>query len=138
MLFANGVARIFYHAGTCDVVNRDSLQGIFFEYGGEPHMIYAAQAVMAHLFTPACRFVKRLTPGDSIKGYLFRDGTRLVGVVWALPGAAPRSIRLEDKRLRLRDIMGRPGATRGFTPTETPEYIIGDGLPVEAFEAGLR
>jgi len=42
ILMAGGVEKIFYHAGTCDGVNRDSLQGIFFEYAGEPHKVYTA------------------------------------------------------------------------------------------------
>ncbi len=77
MCLANGVDKIFYHAGTCDGVNRDSLQGIFYEYAGQPHKIYAAQAVMSHLLTPTGKFVKRLKLGEGVKGYLFRDGEQI-------------------------------------------------------------
>lgn len=47
MTLAGGVEKIFYHAGTCDAINSDRMQGIFFECAGAPHKIFAAQALMA-------------------------------------------------------------------------------------------
>ena len=136
LLLANGVDKILYHAGTCDGVNRDSLQGIFYEYAGQPHMIYAAQAVMSHLFTTTCRFEKKLGLGKGVRGYLFRDGDRRVAVVWARRGAKPRTLRLADG-LELWDIMGRPQKTRELVPAQTPAYVVGR-VGAEAFEAGVR
>jgi len=138
IMFAGGVDKIFYHAGTCDGLNGDSLQGIFYEYAGQPHKIYAAQAVMAHLFTPTCRFVKRLALGDGVKGYLFRDGQTALAVVWAPPRAKPGPVRLASEQIELWDIMGRPQPSREFTPSGTPLYLVGDGLSDQAFEAALR
>ncbi len=66
LCFANGVDKVFYHAGTCGGINSGSLQGVFFGYGGQPRKIYAAQAVMAHLLTTTCRFVKKLSLGEGI------------------------------------------------------------------------
>jgi len=134
IMFAGGVEKVFYHAGTCDAVNSDSLQGIFYEYAGCPHKIYAAQAVMSHLLTPTARFVKQLPLGDGLKGYLFRDGRRLVAVVWATAEAKPRPIRLASDEMQLWDLMGRPQPSRQFTPSGTPVYIISDDLPDEAFQ----
>jgi len=136
IMFAGGVDKIFYHAGTCDGLNRDSLQGIFYEYAGQPHKIYAAQAVMSHLFTPTCQFAKRLALGDDVKAYLFRDGQRTVAVVWA-PTAKPGPIRVESDKIQLWDIMGRPQRPRRFTPSGTPVYLVGEGLSDEAFGAAL-
>ncbi len=138
ILFANGVDKIFYHAGTCAGVNGDSLQGVFYEYGGEPHRIYAAQAVMARLLSPTCRFVKRLTLGKGMKGYLFRDGERLVAVVWSVSGAGQKAIRLGDRKLRMLDLMGREQNNRQFNPSATPVYVVGERVSVPAFEAAIQ
>jgi len=137
ILFAGGVDKIFYHAGTCDGLNRDSLQGIFYEYAGQPHKIYAAQAVMAHLLTPTSKFVKRLTLGEGVRGYVFRDGPRTVAVVWAVAGAKTGPIRVSDENVELWDLMGRPQPRRRFTPTGTPVYLISDELTDEAWSAAL-
>ena len=137
IMFAGGVDKIFYHAGTCDGLNRDSLQGIFYEYAGEPHKIYAAQAVMAHLFTPSSKFVKRLTLGEGVHAYLFRDGPRTVAVVWAVAGAKPEPIRVVNENVQVWDLMGRPQLPRRFTPTGTPVYLIGDGLSDDAWPAAV-
>jgi hypothetical protein len=137
IMFAHGVDKIFYHAGTCDGLNRDSLQGIFYEYAGQPHKIYAAQAVISHLFTPTCAFVERLALVEGVRGYLFRDGERTVAVVWAPTGAKAKPVRLESDQIQLWDLMGRPQRERRFTPNGTPVYLIGEGLSDEAFEARL-
>lgn len=87
---ANGIDKIFYHAGTCQGINSDNMQGVFYKYDGQPRRIYAAQAVMAQLLSPTTRFVRKLALGDGVKAYLFRDGERLVAVVWATgKGGAP-------------------------------------------------
>lgn len=138
IMFANGVEKIFYHAGTCAGVNGDSLQGVFYEYGGEPHKIYAAQAVMAHILSPTCRFVKRLTLGNGIKGYLFQDAERLVAVVWAVGSARPKVICLRSEKLSLWDIMGRKQAMREFAPSGTPVYVVGERVTARDFEAALK
>ncbi|HPM79942.1 MAG TPA: carbohydrate binding domain-containing protein [Candidatus Anammoximicrobium sp.] len=136
--FANGVDKIFYHAGTCDGLNQDSLQGIFFEYGGTPHKIYAAQAVMAHFLTPASKFVGRLTLASSIRAYLFRDGDRLVCVVWADHETAAQKIALGSDKVSVFDLMGRPMAGGRFTPSSTPVYVTTDGLTDDEFWGAVK
>jgi hypothetical protein len=140
IMFAGGVQKIFYHAGTCDGLNRDSLQGIFYEYAGQPHKIYAAQAVMAHFFTPTSQFVKRLRLGDGVRACLFRDGDRdrTFAVIWAPAGVKPKPIRLTDESLQLCDVMGRPQPTRQFTPGGTPVYVVGDGVSEKGWERALQ
>lgn len=135
IMLAGGVEKIFYHAGTCDGINSDSLQGIFYEYAGAPHKIYAAQAVMAHLFTPATKFVKRLALGPGIRGYVFRDDERALAVVWATSDAEPKPIRLADERVAIWDIIGRPQSAREFTPSGTPVYLLASGAAEDAFSA---
>lgn len=136
-LLANGVDKIFYHAGIGSAVNHGNLWTIMLRYGGEPFKCYTSQAVMAGLLTPECKFVKRLGPDEAVKAYLFSDTKRAVAVVWAPAGAKAKTVRLADARLQLWDIMGRPQAVRTFTPGESPVYVVGEGVSPEEFEKGL-
>lgn len=136
--FANGVDKIFYHAGTCDGLNQDSLQGIFFEYGGTPHKIYAAQAAMAHFLTPTTKFVSRLTLAAPTRAYLFRDGDRLVCVIWAENTKTAKEISLGNDKVRILDLMGQPLAGRRFTPDSTPVYVTASGLTDDKFRNAVR
>jgi len=134
---AGGVEKVFYHAGTCQGINSDNLEGVFYKYAGQPRKIYAAQAVMAHFLTPSTQFVKPLDLGPGVKAFLFREGPRLVAVVWSPGRAEPKAVRLANDKLELRDLMGRPQSAREFTPGGAPVYVLAEGLSQEAFEAGL-
>ncbi len=134
MMLAGGVEKVFYHAGTCDGINSDSLQGIFYEYAGTPHKIYAVQAVMANLFTPATNFVKRLSLNGGARGYVFHSDERAIAVLWSTADATPEPIRLTDERVRLWDIVGRPQPARELTPSETPIYLVAEGTTAEVFD----
>lgn len=138
ILLAGGTEKIFYHAGVCCGVNGDSLEGIFFKYAGQPRKIYPAQAMLANLLGPTCRFVKRLPIGEGVRCYLFRDGARLVALVWADRGAKARSVRLASEKMRSYDLMGRPQSVQEFTPGSAPVYIVADGLSDDAFAAELQ
>ena len=138
IMFANGVEKIFYHAGTCAGVNSDNLQGVFFEYAGEPHKIYAAQAVMASIFTPDCRFVKRLSLGDALKGYLFHEGKRLFAVVWSMRDTNSTSIELSNSKLKVWDIMGREVKGNKLPVTGTPLYLIGNDVNASTVEKEVK
>ncbi|MCR4415820.1 MAG: carbohydrate binding domain-containing protein [Thermoguttaceae bacterium] len=127
---AGGVEKIFYHAGTCGGVNSDSLQGVFYEYGGQPHKIYAAQAVMAHLLAPTMKFQRRLPLGEGVRAYLFGDGKRFVAVIWAPRKVKPKPIRLGAKAEVL-DLVGRRVETRQLTPSGTPVYVTGEAALVD-------
>ncbi|MFP4056234.1 MAG: endo-1,4-beta-xylanase [Candidatus Brocadiia bacterium] len=139
LALANGAEKVFYHAGTCDGLNRDSLQGIFHEYGGQPHKIYAAQAVLSRVLAPSCRFVRRLDlPGEGVRGHLFRDGERLTAVLWAPRGAKPQPVRLASPKLELWDLMARRQARRQLDPGPVPVYVTARGLSEAAFAAALQ
>jgi len=138
ILFAGGADKIFYHAGTCDGLNRDSLQGIFFEYGGTPHKIYAVQAVMSHLLTARSQFVKRLHFDPATRAYLFRDEARLVCVLWSTAAEQGRSIQLSDDRIQLLDLAGRTQQGRTVVTSETPVYLVAEGLTSEQFAAAVQ
>jgi lysophospholipase L1-like esterase len=138
---ANGVDKVFYHAGTCPGINADNLEGVFYEYGGQPRKIYAAQAVMASFLTPSAKFVKKLSLGPAVRGYLFRDGQRLIAVVWSPNRTGVASIRVQQSKIAILDLMGRPQNSgekiREFTPNGTPVYLTADGLSDEAFATAL-
>ena len=61
-MFAHGVEKLFFHAGTGSAINHGNLWTMFLRYGNEPFKNYATQAVMAGLLTPDCKFVKKLLP----------------------------------------------------------------------------
>ena len=138
IMFSRGVQRIFYHAGTCDGIDRDSMQGIFYEYGGTPHRVYTAQAVMAHLLGPDCKPAGSLDLGPGVRAYVFTAPSQTLAVVWAPAVAKPGPIRLADQRLELLDLMGRPMPSRTFTPDGTPVYVVGAGLSEKTFKAGVE
>ena len=106
---------------------------MFLRYGSEPFKNYASQAVMSQMLTPTCKFVKRLLPGEPVNAYLFRDTTRTVGVVWAPSGTEPKPVQLANTKLQLLDIVGRPQASRTFTPSETPVYVVGEDVSADEF-----
>ncbi len=93
LLLANGVEKIFYHAGIGSAVNHSNLWTIMLRYGGEPFKCYTSQAVMAQLLTPECKFVKRLPMDEAVKAYLFSDTKCAVAVVWRRPARDRRRSR---------------------------------------------
>jgi hypothetical protein len=133
IMMGGGVDKIFYHAGTCDGVNRDSLQGIFFEYAGQPHKVYTAQAVMARLFPVTCRFVDRLELGEGVRAYRFREGERTVLAAWAPEGIRAMPVTIAGDRIRILDLMGRPTGKTEFVPGPTPVYVVAERLSDEDF-----
>ncbi len=138
VLLANGVEKIFSHAGTGSAINHTNFWTMFLRYNSEPFKCYASQAVMAQFLTPSCTFVKRLLRDDSVKAYMFRDTTRTVAVVWSASEVKPKPIELTNAKLELRDIMGRPMNERRFTAGTSPVYIVGEGVSAENFEKAVR
>ena len=134
---ANGVEKVFYHAGTGSAINHSNLWTQFLRYGSEPFKNYPSQAVMAQLFTPTCKFVKRLMPDQPVRAYLFRDTDRTVGVIWAPSDVEPKAIKVGNPKLQLWDIMGRPLDGRAFTPGAAPVYVVGEGVSPEEIEKAI-
>lgn len=137
ILLANGVEKIFFHAGTGSAINHGNVYTMFLRYGSEPYKCYTTQAIMSQLFTPSCKFVKRLLPGEPVHAYLFRDTKRTVAVVWAPAGTPPQPLELADARLQVWDIVGRPQTCRTFRPSETPVYVVGEDISPDEFEKML-
>ena len=138
VLAAAGVEKFFNHAGCADSLNRDAMQGIFFEYGGTPHKVYAAQAVLAQVLTPERKFAGKMTLGEGIYAYLFADKNSAVAVVWAPFTKVTKQVKLTGNKLVLWDIMGRPQKTKSFTPGETPFYVVGKGMTPRQVRSAVR
>ena len=134
---ANGVEKIFFHAGTGSAINHSNLWTMFLRYNSEPFKNYATQAVMSQMLTPSCKFVKHLLPDEPLKACLFRDTKRTVAVVWTPSDTKPSPVELTNAKLQLWDIVGRPQKARTFTPSGSPVYITGDGVSAEEFEKGV-
>ena len=134
-LLANGVEKIFYHAGTSEPLNRDQIQGIFFRYRGEPRKIYPALAAMAELFPPETKFVKDLSPaGRPARALLFQAGARLVLAAWQpVAGVKPVALHVSGAKVALRDLMGNPIAGNSAELGTSPVYAVGEGTSVEEF-----
>ena len=136
-MFSHGVEKLFFHAGTGSAINHGNLWTMFLRYGSEPFKNYATQAVMASLLTPDCKFVKQLMPDEQSKVYLFSDGKRTVGVVWAPAGAEVKPLQLTSTKLQVLDLVGRPKEMRTITPNGTPVYVVGEGVSPEDFEKAV-
>jgi hypothetical protein len=93
--------------------------------------------VLAHLLTPACRFVGELEMDEDVRGYLFREGDRLAAIVWATHGTRPEPIAVTHPDIAIWDLMGRRMAARQFAPSDVPVYLVGHGLSEVAFRAAL-
>jgi hypothetical protein len=136
-MFAHGVEKIFFHAGTGSAINHGNLWTMFLRYGCEPFRNYPTQAVMAKLLTPDCKFIKKLLADQPLKAYLFGDGKQTVAVIWAPAGTRPKSLRLTNAKLKLWDIVGCAQASRTFTPSESPVYVLGKGVSADEFAKAL-
>ena len=59
VMFAHGVRKVFFHAGTCRGLHDSSTGNMFFEYGGLPRKMYPAVAAMARLLAPDFQFIRK-------------------------------------------------------------------------------
>ena len=76
MMCANGVRKVFFHAGMRWRVARRHGGYIFFEYGGAPRKMYPAVAVLARLLGPDFEFVRKWDKPEKVHAYEFRSRGR--------------------------------------------------------------
>jgi hypothetical protein len=138
ILLANGVERIFYHAGTCPGLNSDNTEGTFFEYDGAPRKIYPAVAAFAELFAPGCKALGELDWGPHLKAYLFETGNSLVVAAWRLPEAPPTKVEWDDTRIAVRDLMGNSLGIQAVDLGDAPVFFTAHGVLPQAFGQALR
>jgi len=138
ILLANGAEKIFYHAGKSTKLNRDNIEGIFFEYGGAPRKIYSAVAAFSSILPPQAHFVKKLYLDDSVMAYLFGYGKKTVVVVWQPEGHTKKTVVLKNKEIHALDIMSNPIDTRKIKLTQVPIYFLTSSLTGLQLESSLQ
>jgi hypothetical protein len=138
ILLANGVQRIFYHAGSCPGLNTDNTEGTFFKYDGAPRKIYAAVAAFAELFPPNCKPLGELNWGESTKAYMFAAGDNLIVAAWKLPEGPPTRVAWDDPRIAVRDMMGNRLSTKALDLCDAPVFITARGMTPPMLRKALR
>lgn len=117
---AAGVKKIFYHAGTCGPFNENTAGNIFFEYGGTPRKMYAAQAVLSDLLGADWVYLGKWAENQGIQGFRFRSKGNEIIIVWArhrTPIRVPEGFVVWD-------IMGNALSESPLEVTDEPVYLI--------------
>jgi hypothetical protein len=123
MMFANGVRKVFFHAGGEGGLHDSSAANMFFEYGGAPRKMYAAAAVLARMLGPEYEFVRKWDKPEGIHAYEFRARGRTVVVLWTRKANAKK---LDvPPGLEALDVMGNPSDAKNVVPNEVPLYLVG-------------
>ncbi|HQF13412.1 MAG TPA: glycosyl hydrolase [Thermogutta sp.] len=117
---AAGVKKVFYHAGTCGALNENTAGNIFFEYGGEPRKMYAAQAVLSDFLGADWNFVGKWGQDQMLQGFRFQSKGREVIVLWS---RVPTTVSV-PQGYQVWDIMGNPSDLSLQEVTDEPVYLI--------------
>ena len=122
VMFAHGVRKIFYHAGTCAEPHENSAGNIFFHYGGVPRKQFASQAVLSRLLGPDMEFVRKWDQPEGAHAFEFRSRGKTVVVAWT-GKAAPVTLTV-PAGLQALDMMGN--ALEGGTVklSGVPVYLV--------------
>lgn len=83
VLGSGNVTKVFYHAGTCGALNEDTAGNVFFEYGGAPRKMYAAQAALSHLLPADARFVRKWTDPPGLHAFEFQSPQGTTVIAWS-------------------------------------------------------
>jgi hypothetical protein len=133
IMFANGVRKVFFHAGVCGRLNWSNRSNCLFEYGGTPRKLYAALGPLAALLGADFQPVP-LEPSERVAAYLFETPQGGAAVVWAAQeGDEVRATVPEG--VRALDIMGNVVTAREITIGRTPVYLTGRALGAEILRA---
>jgi len=117
---AAGVKKVFYHAGTCGALNENTAGNTFFEYGGEPRKMYAAQAVLSDFLGADWNFVGKWGQDQMLQGFRFQSKGREVVVIWS---RVPTTVSV-PQGYQVWDIMGNPSDLSLQEVTDEPVYLI--------------
>ncbi len=119
---AQGVERIYLHAGTCGEINGIDAGGVLFEYGGCPRQMLAGIAVLSELLPAAARYQGSEALAENTSALWFETPAGSVGVAWSRDGrsrALPRPAGVE-----VLDLMGNPVGGDPVTLTGEPVYLL--------------
>ncbi|MBN1417748.1 MAG: carbohydrate binding domain-containing protein [Planctomycetes bacterium] len=124
--FAHGIRKLFFHAGTCGMINGTDAGGVLFEYGGTPRKMLPAVAALTRILGTPDAFVGKVEREDLV-ATIFRSRGRQVAIAWAGAGEVRLAIGPD---VRAFDIQGNEISGAGTSPAEipigeTPVYLIG-------------
>ncbi len=140
IMLANGVEKIFYHSGVTGEPNSLALtlECAMLAEGGEPRKLFAAQATLAQILGPDCRFSGQLALDKTIAGhstfglhgYAFQCDRRAVMPVWATEAAAKQHIWqiVVPRDVHAVDLMGNPILGDYVALDTSPIYLISETL----------
>jgi len=134
MMLANGVEKIFYHIWTTKL-NHENASRIFFEYGGYPRKIAAAQAALAAILPWGSRFVRSLDIGTERRVYIFDTPKGAVAAVWSLNR---ERMTLREAGFAVLDILGNEISERSFSIFSSPVYILAGGRSIDELSRAIR
>jgi hypothetical protein len=126
VFLSHGVEKIFYHAGMCRLINGNTGESVFFEYGGAPRKMYAAQNVLARLLGPAPEPISVNMHAPRLKVYAFKTGSSIAAIVWSSDDntyTLPLSHKVSAK-----DIMGNAIVARSAAISGTPVYLTAEDI----------
>ena len=121
VFLSTGVEKIFYHGGTCGVINEKCGGSVFFEYGGTPRKMYAAQNALARILGPAPQPIAVPLRADGVSVYGFDTGNRISAIVWSTNGEM-RRIK-PGPNVAGADIMGNSIKVETLEVSATPVYL---------------
>ncbi len=121
ILGSAGVRKIFYHAGTCGAWNESSAGNVFFEYGGAPRKMYAAQAALARLLGPDFTFLGKWTEPAGVQAFRFRTGSKELIILWRRSGQTKLPVPAGYHAL---DLMGNPLGQNPLSIDSVPVYLV--------------
>ena len=123
VMFAHGVRKVFFHAGTCQGYHSGSTGNMFFEYGGVPRKAVAAVAVLAKLLPPDFQFVRKWDRPEWLQAYEFSSRGHRVVILWTRKAGVPK-LHVPQGYQTL-DLMGNPLEGAEVLVGESPVYLFG-------------
>ncbi|MBM3888091.1 MAG: hypothetical protein FJ388_03090 [Verrucomicrobia bacterium] len=121
--FAHGMRKIFFHAGTCGIINQPDAGGVLFEYGGAPRKMLPGVAALTRLLGVPDECIKTVAR-DGHRACVFRTAKRIVAIVWRDDGKQ-RALQV-PATVRACDIMGNELPSKTIPLSESPVYLVTD------------
>ena len=82
VLGSGNVTKIFYHAGTCGALNEDTAGNVFFEYGGAPRKMLAAQAALSRMLPADARVIREWSDPPGLHAFEFGSPRGKTVIAW--------------------------------------------------------
>ncbi|MBU0995293.1 MAG: carbohydrate binding domain-containing protein [Proteobacteria bacterium] len=135
---ANGVQKIFYHSGKTSRLNTENIEGMFFEYGGEPRKIYSSIAGLTSLVPSDAEFIKEIVANDGVKLYLFGYSNKLILVLWNISNKKKFTLEIKKGNIQSFDIVAKPIVGKMIEITEYPVYIVSNDISADELERQIK